>query len=73
MVWYENKHIEKTNSTYFKHMKRALTIASYASKITLAAFIHSFLPNFLPWCASETCKEMQDFICNNTDHENIAK
>lgn len=69
MIWYQEGHIRRTNSTYFRHMRRTLTIAAYAAKITTSALLHTFVPNLVPWCASETCEELHDFICNNTDHE----
>ena len=44
------KHLKENNTTYYKHFKRAMSMS-------LALFVHAFIPNAFPTYASDKMKQ----------------
>lgn len=47
------KHLKDNNTTYYKHFIRAMSMS-------IALFIHAFIPNAFPTYASDKMNEVSD-------------
>lgn len=52
------KHIKENNTTYFSHMRRALSMSIKAGFASIALLIHSIFPNIFEKTGSNTINKL---------------
>lgn len=50
-------HIKENNTTYFVHMRRALSLSFKSLKASVSLFIHAMYPNMFEYTGSNLIKE----------------
>ena len=50
-------HIKENNTTYFVHMRRALSVSFKSLQASIALFVHAIYPNILEYTGSNLIKE----------------
>jgi len=50
-------HIKENNTTYFVHMRRALSLSLKTLSASIALFIHAVYPNIFEYTGSNIIKE----------------
>jgi hypothetical protein len=50
-------HIKENNTTYFVHMRRALSLSFKSLQASIALFVHAMYPNILEYTGSNLIKE----------------
>lgn len=55
-------HIKENNTTYFVHMRRALSLSFKSLRASIALFVHAMYPNIFEYTGSNLIKEcMKEF------------
>lgn len=55
-------HIKENNTTYFVHMRRALSLSFKSIQASIALFVHAIYPNIFEYTGSNLIKEcMKEF------------
>lgn len=55
-------HIKENNTTYFVHMRRALSLSFKSLQASIALFVHAMYPNIFEYTGSNLIKEcMKEF------------
>lgn len=50
-------HIKENNTTYFVHMRRALSLSFKSIQASIALFVHAMYPNIFEYTGSNLIKE----------------
>ena len=50
-------HIKENNTTYFVHMRRALSLSFKSLQASIALFVHAMYPNIFEYTGSNLIKE----------------
>jgi len=60
-------HLEKTNETYFQHLKHSLWISFNLLKASGYAFIHAIYPDWFQSDASNLCRQVVKNVDERTN------
>jgi hypothetical protein len=53
-------HLTDNNTTYFKHMRRAISLCGQSLKASACFLIHAFIPDVFEYTGSDIIKKMSD-------------